>query len=246
MPVKTSLTHPLEIDPMPCWAGLLGLTLCPGKQGPSNFGDPWERDLGLDMRAILDWGARTVVSLMEADELSMLNVPGLGDAAEDAGLEWHHLPIPDVKVPDERFERLWTYSGHVLRGKLRSGEKIVLHCRGGLGRTGMIAARLAIELGVPPDEALRGVREARAGTVETRAQEAYVLRQRASGLDGRYADRVLGCLLGGAVGDALGYAVEFLSLERIRERFGPEGIRMPALNAAGGGLGDCVVLRAGC
>ena len=40
MPVKTSLTHPLEIDPMPCGAGLLGLTLCPGKQGPSNFGDP--------------------------------------------------------------------------------------------------------------------------------------------------------------------------------------------------------------
>ena len=233
MPVKTSLTHPLEIDPMPCGAGLLGLTLCPGKQGPSNFGDPWERDLGLDMRAILDWGASTVVSLMEAHELPMLNVPGLGDAAEDAGLEWHHLPIPDVKVPDERFERLWTYSGHVLRGKLRSGEKIVLHCRGGLGRTGMIAAGLAIELGVPPDEALRGVREARAGTVETRAQEAYVLRQRPSGLDGRYADRVLGCLLGGAVGDALGYAVEFLSLERIRERFGPEGIRMPALNAAG-------------
>lgn len=233
MPVKTSLTHPLEIDPMPCGAGLLGLTLCPGKQGPSNFGDPWERDLRLDMRAIVDWGATTVVSLMEPHELPMLNIPGLGDAAEDAGLEWHHLPIPDVKVPDERFERLWTYSGHVLRGKLRSGEKIVLHCRGGLGRTGMIAARLAIEFGVPPDEALRGVREARTGTVETRAQEAYVLRQRASGLDGRYADRVLGCLLGGAVGDALGYAVEFLSLERIRERFGPEGIRTPALNAAG-------------
>ncbi len=233
MPVRTSLTHPLEIDPMPCGAGLLGLTLCPGKQGPSNFGDPWERDLGLDMRAIVDWGATTLVSLMEADEFPMLNVPGLGDAAEEAGLEWHHLPIPDVKVPGERFERLWTYSGHVLRGKLRSGEKIVLHCRGGLGRTGMVAARLAIEFGVAPEEALRRVREARTGTVETRAQEAYVLRQRASKSDERYADRVLGCLLGGALGDALGYNVEFLRLAGIRERFGPEGIRAPALDAAG-------------
>ena len=233
MPVKTSLTHPLKIDPMPCGAGLLGLTLCPGKQGPSNFGDPWERDLGLDMRVIVDWGATTLVSLMEAREFPVLNVPGLGDAAEEAGLEWHHLPIRDVKVPDERFERLWTYSGHVLRGKLRSGEKCVLHCRGGLGRTGMVAARLAIEFGVAPEEALRGVREARTGTVETPAQEAYVLRQRASKSDERYADRVLGCLLGGAVGDALGYEVEFLSIQRIRERFGPEGIRKPALNAAG-------------
>src|SRR5438445_369417 len=34
-----------------------------------------------------------------------------------------------------------------------------------------------------------------------------------------------GCLLGGAVGDALGAPVEFLSLAQIRERYGPEGIR---------------------
>ena len=233
MPTKTSLTHPLEIDPMPCGAGVLGLTLCPGKQGPSNFGDPWERDLGLDMRAIVDWGATTLVSPMEAHEFPMLNVAGLGDAAEEAGLEWHHLPIRDVDVPDERFERLWTYSGHALRGKLRAGETIVVHCRGGLGRTGMIAARLAIEFGVAPEQALRRVREARPGTVETTAQETYVLRQRATGLDERYADRVLGCLLGGAVGDALGYEVEFLSLQGIRERFGPQGISAPALDPTG-------------
>lgn len=36
--------------------------------------------------------------------------------------------------------------------------------------------------------------------------------------------RVLGCLLGGAVGDALGAPVEFLSLTQIRECFGPDGI----------------------
>lgn len=36
--------------------------------------------------------------------------------------------------------------------------------------------------------------------------------------------KIQGCLLGGAVGDALGYAVEFLSLEEIHRSFGPEGI----------------------
>lgn len=41
----------------------------------------------------------------------------------------------------------------------------------------------------------------------------------------RVADCALGCLLGGAVGDALGAPVEFLSLQKIREGFGPEGIR---------------------
>lgn len=38
-------------------------------------------------------------------------------------------------------------------------------------------------------------------------------------------DKYQGCLLGGAVGDALGAPVEFLSLDEIRTRFGPEGIR---------------------
>jgi ADP-ribosylglycohydrolase len=37
-------------------------------------------------------------------------------------------------------------------------------------------------------------------------------------------DRFLGCLLGGAVGDALGAAVEFKSRAAILETFGPDGI----------------------
>src|SRR5437899_794107 len=41
------------------------------------------------------------------------------------------------------------------------------------------------------------------------------------------ADRVRGCLLGGALGDALGAPVEFLSLDGIRARYGPRGIVEP-------------------
>ena len=41
-------------------------------------------------------------------------------------------------------------------------------------------------------------------------------------------DRFLGCFLGGAVGDALGYPVEFLSEPGIQTEFGPEGIRILA------------------
>jgi hypothetical protein len=37
-------------------------------------------------------------------------------------------------------------------------------------------------------------------------------------------DRIRGSLLGGAVGDALGAGIEFLSLEAIRERFGFLGV----------------------
>ena len=41
---------------------------------------------------------------------------------------------------------------------------------------------------------------------------------------GDTAGRIRGCLLGGAVGDALGSGVEFDSIERIRERLGPAGV----------------------
>jgi len=37
-------------------------------------------------------------------------------------------------------------------------------------------------------------------------------------------DAIRGCLIGGAAGDALGYPVEFLSLDDIRSRYGNEGI----------------------
>jgi ADP-ribosylglycohydrolase len=41
------------------------------------------------------------------------------------------------------------------------------------------------------------------------------------------AERVRGCLLGGALGDALGYAVETETLAAIRTRFGPDGLGSP-------------------
>jgi ADP-ribosylglycohydrolase len=48
-----------------------------------------------------------------------------------------------------------------------------------------------------------------------------------------YRARVRGCLLGGALGDALGYPVEFDSLDRIRAAHGPRGVTGPVPDAAG-------------
>ncbi|MDR0481682.1 MAG: ADP-ribosylglycohydrolase family protein [Cellulomonadaceae bacterium] len=41
----------------------------------------------------------------------------------------------------------------------------------------------------------------------------------------RYAARVRGCILGGAIGDALGWPVEFTSLPKILAQTGPKGVR---------------------
>ena len=64
---RTSTTHPREIDELPC---ALRYRFdrhdpCPCKRGTSYFGGRWERDLPTDMRAVVDWGATTLATLME-------------------------------------------------------------------------------------------------------------------------------------------------------------------------------------
>lgn len=53
-----------------------------------------------------------------------------------------------------------------------------MHCRAGLGRTGTVAARLLVEHGARPADAIALVRTVRPGSIETVEQESYVLRGR--------------------------------------------------------------------
>ena len=57
---------------------------------------------------------------------------------------------------------------------LIEGGRVVVHCRGGLGRSGIVAALLLIEAGIASRAAVDSVREARSGAIETIQQEAYV------------------------------------------------------------------------
>lgn len=174
---RTSQTDPLQIAELRVGGagGIVGITLCPGKQGDSVYGRPWKRDLAADLAAIAAWGACAVVTLIEDHEFEMLGVPSLGRAVTAAGMTWHHLPITDVRPPDARFETLWRATGPALHGELRAGRRFVVHCRGGLGRAGTVAARLLIETGVAAGDAVNRVRAVRKGAIETSGQEAYLM-----------------------------------------------------------------------
>jgi ADP-ribosyl-[dinitrogen reductase] hydrolase len=231
MGLLTSKTHPLRIDTVETPpGGVIGMTFCPGKKQQYSHSGHWDRDLATDLAAVRNWGAEAVVTLMEPEELAWVGVDRLGDAVEALGLDWYHLPIRDAHPPGQRLENRWVLYGLKLRRILRRGGKIVLHCRGGLGRTGTVAGRLLVELGMSPREAIAAVRAARPGTIETAKQEAHVLACRVPEANEAFLDRALGCLLGGAIGDGLGYAVEFQSLHQIQQQFGPEGLLRPLLN----------------
>jgi len=79
-----------------------------------------------------------------------------------------------MNVPVASFEDIWRVEGQQISSSLAAGEKIVIHCLAGLGRTGMIAARLLVDIGVPPETAIADVRQVRPRAIQTVAQEDYV------------------------------------------------------------------------
>ena len=108
-------------------------------------------------------------------------MPDLGETIRAAGIEWLHWPIKDVNVPDQRFEDAWLEAGPTLCARIVAGDRVLVHCKGGLGRAGTVAARLLIECGIEPADAVIRVRAERPGAIETPGQLEWVLRQRPAG-----------------------------------------------------------------
>ena len=131
-PTRTSQTHPLQIAEVRASPshGLIGITLCPGKHDRFAHTGAWERDLGIDLNVISGWRAKLVLTLVEPAELRALKVPQLGHEIRRRGIEWRHLPIADYSVPGEAFEMEWTTKGRELRNMLRSGDNVLVHCKG--------------------------------------------------------------------------------------------------------------------
>ena len=215
--VRTSHNDPIRIDAVSPGdgSGRIGITLCPGKKDAHAWSGPADRDLGLDLDEVQRWGATAVMSLITDEEIDSLRVRGLREAVEGRHMEWWHLPIPDLEPPGSDFERDWKIAGTAIRDRLRLGFDVLVHCRGGLGRAGTVAASLLVELGGHPDAAIRKVRKARPGTIQTPDQERHIQRceplmsPAPSTTQEAIRDRAVGAMLGLAVGDALGTTLEF-------------------------------------
>jgi len=220
--IRTSITHPLQIQIVtaPGAPGLIGMTLCPGRKGSSASCGAWDRDLATDLEAVRAWEPQVIVALLEEHEFAGLGIPEFRRRVAAAGLPWAFAPIPDGGVPDEAFLRTWDILGPRVRNVLRRGGRVLIHCRAGLGRTGLLAASLLVELGMAPQAAIDGVRAARRDTIETPAQETYVRARRCFSARISRDARIAGSLFGAAAGDALGAAFEFVDAARIEAALG--------------------------
>jgi protein-tyrosine phosphatase len=89
------------------------------------------------------------------------------------GWGWCEFPIPDFGVPEpSRWSELAALARHAA-GELRAGRTLLIHCAGGIGRTGILAIAVQVVLDVSLEEAYRLAREAGAGP-QTREQQDLV------------------------------------------------------------------------
>ena len=173
--VRTSTTHPLQIAEVAApGGGAVGVTFCPGKHQAYAATGAWARDLETDLQAIRAWGAGVVLTLVTPAELKELKVERLGETARSLGMQWLHLPIVDVSTPDMDWLKAWDRDRRVVHEELDRGRKVLVHCKGGLGRAGTIASLILTERGVTAERAIASVRAVRPGALETSAQERFV------------------------------------------------------------------------
>ena len=154
----------LEGCGVPASAGLAVIP-CPGRTDRAR---DLEEDLGVlrraDVTALFGW--------ITTPELERVGVAHLAACAAGHGLAYHRCSVPDQRVPSIE-EAVAAVDEAV--ALLARGERVALHCLGGLGRSGTLAACVLVHRGIAPTEAVARVREARGPrAVETAEQENFV------------------------------------------------------------------------
>ncbi len=137
---------------------------CPGKDSAAEA----------DLQVLLTSGAAAVVSLVNDEELAMLGVADLGARLQAAGIRWFHLPIEDDHAPDTAFEQAWLSAGPAIHALLDQGLLVSIHCRGGTGRTGLIATRLLLERCLSLTDASAAVKTVRPKALGLPVHIAYI------------------------------------------------------------------------
>ena len=115
-----------------------------------------------------------IVSLLEPHEEAEFSLGGESVSSAASGLEFRAFPISDRSVPKSR-EAVAQLARQIVNA-LRAGKSVALHCRQGLGRSGLIAAAALIVSGQDSDTALQTIGHARGVEVpETEAQRRWIL-----------------------------------------------------------------------
>ncbi|PJG58258.1 cyclin-dependent kinase inhibitor 3 family protein [Aeromonas cavernicola] len=165
--------HPFWSLELPRVDGQLLLTPCPGTQQVA---------LSQALEQLRLAGAHGVITLMTTTELEKFELTQLGQQVTQAGMRWFQLPISDDRAPDAEFDVRWQQVLPSLLDLLQDGKHVAIHCRGGSGRTGLVAATILLTLGQPPLEAIAMVKAIRPKALTLATHLQWLHRQSLGGI----------------------------------------------------------------
>lgn len=116
-----------------------------------------------DLRALANDGVRLLISLHER--------PYPPDRLASLGVRCLHLPVADFTPPSPA---QLAQGVAAIEAAVAAGERVAIHCGGGLGRTGTLLACYLVRGGMSAEAAIAHVRARRPGSIETPAQVAAV------------------------------------------------------------------------
>ena len=145
------------------WRGRLAVATRP------RGGDWLEDEISSWRKAGLD----VVISLLEENEAEQFELGRERAVTESKGLRFVSFPIPDRGVPASTREALALFN--TIAAALEEGQNVAVHCRQGIGRSGLIATGVLLTSGMGVEKAIEAVSTARGATVpETSAQLQWI------------------------------------------------------------------------
>ena len=143
------------------WPGRLAVASRP------RGGDWLEDEIASWRRAGID----TVFSSLTPEEERDLDLADEGRQVRAHGMKFVSFPIPDRQVPSSETEL--SAGLEKVDADLSSGKNVVVHCRQGIGRSGLIAACLLVSKGLDPESSVRSVSAARGTPIPETAEQRH-------------------------------------------------------------------------
>lgn len=119
-------------------------------------------------------GIQLVVSLLEPSEARLLGLDSEREQVKSQAMDFLPFPIPDMGLPPsvEGFAR----TSKLLFRQVDAGVNTLVHCRAGIGRSGLFIAGILLHCDLDPGQAFAHVSRMRGIRVpETREQEDWLI-----------------------------------------------------------------------